>query len=91
MTREQAVRLARAAEYIDATELVDGRWSHYAAETGTYWVVTAEELAALCDYLDSDDAQVSTSAYSHWCAGTSAREMPRGWAWGDEVDAEVTS
>lgn len=71
--------LTRAAKHIDATELPDGSWAHYAAETSTYWVVTAEELAELCDYLDSDDQQISGDAYSHWCAGTSAQEMPRGW------------
>lgn len=75
-----ADRLARAAKRIDATELVDGRWAHFALETGRWYVVSAEELEELCDYIDHDDAQVSRDAYSHWCAGTSADEMPEGWA-----------
>jgi hypothetical protein len=74
-----AARLARAAAHIDATDLGDGRWAHYADETSTWWVVTADELEELCDYLDSDDEQVSGDAYSHWCAGTSGEEMPAGW------------
>lgn len=76
MTNE---RLTRAADHIDATELADGRWAHYADETSTYWICSAEELESLCDYLDDDDEQISRDAYSHWCAGSSAEEMPRGW------------
>ncbi len=76
----------RAAQHIGATELSDGRWAHYADETSRWYIVTASELAELCEYLDSDDKAVSGDAYSHWCAGTSAEEMPEGWAPGDEVD-----
>ena len=76
---DHAARVARAASRIDATELADGRWAHYADETSRWYVVTADELEELCDYLDSDDEQVSGDAYSHWCAGTSAQEMPKGW------------
>jgi len=80
-------KLQRAAKHIDATDLGDGQWAHYAAETSCYYVVTADELEELCDYLDDEDPQISRDAYSHWCAGTSAREMPRGWVPGDEVAA----
>ncbi len=72
-------KLKRAAEHIDATDLGDGRWAHYATETRCWYVVTADELAELCDYLDDEDERVSKDAYSHWCAGTSAEEMPEGW------------
>ena len=69
----------RAADHIDATELPDGNWAHYDDAMGRYYVVTADELAELCDYLDDTDPQISSDAYSHWCAGTSAIEMPDGW------------
>lgn len=72
-------RLDRAARHIDAVDLGNGRWAHYANETRTYWIVTADELENLCDYLDSEDPAISRDAYSHWCAGTCAEEMPRGW------------
>ncbi len=73
-------RVERAAKEIDATELDDGRWAHRDDAMGRWYVVTADELAELCDYLDHDDEQISKDAYSHWCAGTSAEEMPRGWS-----------
>lgn len=71
--------IQRAAQHIDATDLVDGRWAHYADETSRWHVVSAEALGELCEYLDSDDPQVSGDAYSHWCAGTNSEEMPEGW------------
>ncbi len=77
--------LERAANHVDATELSDGRWAHYAAETSRYYVTTAAELAELCGYLDDEDPQISRDAYSHWCAGTSAEEMPEGWTPDDEI------
>lgn len=79
-TAPDAAALKRAADHIDATELPDGRWAHYADETSRWYVVTADELAELAEYLDSDDEQVSRDAYSHWCAGTSGKEMPRDWS-----------
>lgn len=77
MTSQTPVQ--RAAEHIDAIQLADGTYAHLAAETSTYWVFTADQLAELCDYLDHDDADIRRDAYSHWCAGTGGREMPRGW------------
>lgn len=71
---------ARAAGYLDATQISPRKWAHYANETGRWYVVSSAELAELCDYLDHPDEQIRRDAYSHWCAGTSAREMPRGWA-----------
>ena len=71
--------LQRAAERLDASELQDGRWAYYDDGMGRYYIVGAADLAELCDYLDSDDETISGDAYSHWCAGTVADEMPRGW------------
>jgi phage pi2 protein 07 len=68
--------LLRAAEHVDAVDLGDGRWAHYATETSSWWVVSAAELEELCEFLDSD----VKDPYSHWCAGTTAEEMPHGWS-----------
>ncbi len=72
-------RVVRAAADVDATELSDGRWAHYDDGMRRWYTVSAEQLASLCVYLDSDDESVCNDAYSHWCAGTSAQEMPDGW------------
>lgn len=77
--------IQRAADHIDATELSDGVWAHRDDGMGRWYVVTAAELAKLCEYLDSDDESVANDAYSHWCAGTSATEMPEGWEPGKSV------
>ena len=74
-----ADRLARSAKLLCAVKISPRRWAHYADETCTWWVVTARELTELCDYLDDEDKSVANDAYSHWCAGTHAKEMPRGW------------
>lgn len=76
MTR---AHIERAAEYIDATELPEGDYAYYAAEVNRWYVVTADALGELCEYLDSSDEQVSRDAYSHWCAGTLACEMSDDW------------
>lgn len=69
----------RAAKHIGATELDDGRWAHYANETGSWWTVEADDLAKLCDYLDSDDESIASDAYSHWCAAGHGEEMVDSW------------
>jgi hypothetical protein len=74
-----ARRLRRAASHINAIELHDGCWAHYAEETGHWYIITAHELEELCDYLDDSDPEISSNAYSHWCAGTNAEEQPKGW------------
>lgn len=71
--------LERAAEYVDATELSDGRWAYFAEETNSWWVLEANELEDLCDYLDDEDPEISNDAYSHWCSGGYGKEMPQGW------------
>lgn len=75
--------LARAAEHISAIEITPGIWAHYAEETRRWYTVTSAQLVELCAYLDDDDAQISSYAYSHWCAGSCATEMPVGWTPGD--------
>lgn len=72
-------RLSRAAKHIDAVEIAAGLYAYYADETSRWYVVTADELEDLCDYLDDEDPQISGDAYSHWCAGTECVAMPRGW------------
>lgn len=68
-------RLTRAADYLNAAELPDGRWAHYADETQRWYRISAEALAELADYLDRDPRD----GYSLWCADVEAEEMPSGW------------
>ena len=75
-------RIQRAAERLDATDLGGGEWAYYASETSAYYIIDEDDLGALCDYMDSDDEQISGDAYSHWCAGYAGREMP--WDWTPE-------
>lgn len=84
--KTMATTIERAAEHINAVELSDGSWAHYAEETSRWYVVTSEELEELCDYIDDPDPQISGDAYSHWCNGTDAKEMPEGWKPGQEED-----
>lgn len=76
MTRRDVIR---AAEHIGAVQISPRRWAYYADETSRYYVVSTAVLASLCSYLDDDDPSISQDAYSHWCAGEPAREMPKGW------------
>lgn len=78
-TESEEERVKRAAAKLDATELADGRWAHRDDAMGRWYVVSASDLSELCDYLDDEDEQISRDAYSHWCAGTSAQEMPKDW------------
>lgn len=81
-------RLQRASDRINATDLGDGMWAYWADEVDRYCVVDADDLEELCDYLDADDEQVRDDAFSHWCAGTLADEMPRGWEPGGDSDSD---
>ena len=72
-------KLARAIERLGATDIGGGLYAYWAAEMSCYYVAEVAELESLCDYMDDDDPQISRDAYSHWCAGSDAREMPRGW------------
>lgn len=72
--------VARAAAEISATEVAPGIWAHHDDATQLWYTVTSEELAQLVTYLDDTDPSISHDAYSHWCAGTTATEMPAGWS-----------
>lgn len=55
---------------LGAVQVSPQRWAYYADETGTWYVTTQAELIELgMMLLDGTDG-----AYSHWCAGTPARE-----------------
>lgn len=72
-------RISRAVAALGATDLGDDRWAYYADETSSWWIVNGDDLESYCDYLDDPDPAISGDAYSHWCAGTNAEEMPEGW------------
>jgi hypothetical protein len=86
MTAEQIVskNLDRAVTKLDAVRMTwgahDGDYAHYDDGMGRWYIVSAQELVEYCDYLDHEDEQISGDAYSHWCAGNTSVEMPRGWA-----------
>ena len=84
--REVPETRARAAAHISASLLAGGTYAHFDDAMSRYYVVTADELDELCDYLDDADPAISGDAYSHWCAGTAAKEMPVGWAPGAGSD-----
>jgi hypothetical protein len=73
--------LDRAIKLLGARRLPDGRFAYYADEADRYYLVTAEQAAALCRYVDDDAAVADNGAYSLWCAneGAVAEEMPAGW------------
>jgi hypothetical protein len=75
---DPAARLRRAAKKINAVSVGDARWAHRDDGTQRWYIVTDEELSSLCDYLDASE-QICADAYSHWCAGTLAEEMPADW------------
>lgn len=80
MAKTYSSNTLRAAAAIDATELPDGRWAHYDNAVMGWFVVSGEQLGELVDYLDHSDPAIASDAYSHWCAGTSAEQMPSGWS-----------
>lgn len=76
-----ATLVQRAIDYLACTDLGDGSWAYYAAETRSWWVVDDATLESLGEALADDEPE----AYSRWCAETDAEEQPEGWAPGDEV------
>jgi len=71
----------RAADYLSAAQLPDGRWAYFALETGRWYVMGDDDMARLVRYLDHEDPDVRRAAYSIWCTATpTAAEMPEGWA-----------
>lgn len=67
-------------EKLGAVRLHDGEYAYYDDGMGQYYIVDASDIESyVADYIESDDEQISGDAYSHWCAGTTAKEMPKGW------------
>jgi hypothetical protein len=85
--------LDRATTELGAVELSDGQYAYYDEGMDRWYIVTAADLESyVTDYLGSDDEAITADAYSHWCAGTVAEEMPRGWDPADpEAHVEVQS
>lgn len=78
-TETRETRIGRAAEHIGARELGEDRYAYRDDATWLWYVLSADEVAKLCDYLDHADPDIQRDAYAHWCADSAAHEMPRGW------------
>lgn len=72
MTAAKNDLVQRAVERLNATQISPRRWAYYADEVSSWFVVSSADMQYLGELLADD-------AYSHWCAGTVAREMPQGW------------
>ena len=78
MTHERT--LDRAIELLDATKLPSGRYAYWDDGMHRYYIVDESDLESYVTlYVDHDDPLIRSDAYSHWCAGTNADEMPKGW------------
>ena len=73
--------LERAITYLGATEVAPGRYAYRDDATHRYYVVTADVMERLPQYLDAEDDSHTAShgGYSEWCADTQAVEMPAWW------------
>lgn len=78
--------LETAIEELSAVALPDDgrgegtRYVHFDDAMRAWFCVTAGELELYAtSYLNNEDADVRRDAYSHWCAATSAQQMPDGW------------
>lgn len=68
----------RASAEVGAHEIPGGeKWIYCAAETGSWWVVTTQELETLCDFINDPDPEQRPAAYGRWCGNTSAIEITR--------------
>lgn len=85
MTETREARIERAAQHVGARKLTGDRYAYRDDSTQLWYVLGADELAELCDYLDHRDPDIRRDAYSHWCAGSGAQEMPRGWTPADRI------
>jgi len=87
--------LNEGIEKLGAILLTDARhhglYAYYDDGMGRYFLVEKEDVESyITDYVYNDNEQISSDAYSHWCAGTLAEEMPRGWNPINEfVDADL--
>lgn len=66
-----------AAEAIGAVVISVG-WAHHDDNTRRWYVVSDADMAALAAKMVG--GKLPGDAYSHWCAESSAKEMPAGWA-----------
>lgn len=67
-------KAALAAKAIKATK-VDAGWVYFDDSTREYYLCEdQEEMADLYDLQHSDNSDIASDAYSHWCAGTSHSE-----------------
>lgn len=71
--------ITSAIEKLGATQTADDAWAYYDAGTQRWYLTDANELRILAELLASDDEDERNDAYSHWCAATTANEMPAGW------------
>lgn len=64
--------IERAAEALRADVTTDGRYRYYASETGSHWLVSADDMAALGAALLAGHSL--SECYSIWCADSDAAE-----------------
>ena len=70
-TMEKLIAEAERILGIEIREAPSGRHYYYAEETSAYYWVTAKDLRVAHKIAE----QYPQDAYSHWCAGTTSREM----------------
>jgi hypothetical protein len=75
MTTHTDPDFARAIECISASEDSDGSYVYYDNGMRRYYRVDAGDIVVLGEML----AAGTVDAYSHWCAQTTAEEMPAEW------------
>ena len=73
--------LERAITYLGAVEVAPGRYAYRDDATHRYYVVTADVMERLPQYLDAEDDSHTAShgGYSEWCADHLSAAMPRWW------------
>lgn len=67
-TGDRAVAIRAACEALDAVGLPDGRAAYYASESGSWWAVESDDLAALGAALL--DGHTLDEVYSVWCSSS---------------------
>lgn len=72
--------MQRAVAALSAISLLDGTYAYYDDAMARWYVIDEAAVATVPQYQDDPDEDIARDWYSHWCAGTTAREMPRGWS-----------
>lgn len=81
-------KAALAADAINATR-VDAGWVYFDDSTREYYLCEdQEEMADLYDLQHSNDSDIASDAYSHWCAGTSHSGCDENGVVGDHYTSE---